>query len=135
MEDQEFYINEYRSEKERTAVLEDKISTARRELNAVSDRLERIKGSKLWAISKPARDVLHLMQRTKQRLGAYGSLRGIMRKVDSKMQERAARFSHGTRSFPDEARRKAEEETVFEKNIIFSILVPLYNTPKSIWMT
>ena len=128
--DMEDRIKEYMSEKERTDILKDKIVTARNDLNSVTDRLERIKGSTVWKMSKPARDVLHLMQRTKQRLGAYGSLRGIMRKVDSKMQEKAARKSHGTGSFPDAERRKAEQETVFERNIIFSILVPLYNTPK-----
>ncbi|MCR5595848.1 MAG: glycosyltransferase family 2 protein [Lachnospiraceae bacterium] len=131
MEDQNYYMKEYKAEKERTAVLEEKIRTATNEMNATADHLERIKGSKIWAMSKPARDVLHFLQRTKQRLGSYGSIRGIMRKVDSKMQERAARSSHGTKSFPDEARRKAEEETVFDKNIVFSILVPLYNTPKN----
>ena len=91
MEDQHYYISEYKSEKERTEALQAKIAAARNEMNATADRLERIKGSGLWKASKPARDVIHLLQRTKQRLGAYGSIRGIMRKVDSKMQERAAR--------------------------------------------
>ncbi len=130
MEDQNYYISEYKSEKERTEALQAKITAARNEMNATADRLERIKGSGLWKASKPARDVIHFLQRTKQRLGAYGSIRGIMRKVDSKMQERAARSSHGTKSFPDAVRRKKEEETKFDRDIVFSILVPLYNTPK-----
>ncbi|MCR5510814.1 MAG: glycosyltransferase family 2 protein [Lachnospiraceae bacterium] len=130
MEDLEFYRSEYKSEKERTEALEEKIRQATNEMNATAAHLERIKGSKLWKASKPARDVLHFMQRTKQRLGAYGSIRGIARKVDSKLKEKAARKSHGTGSFPDAARRAEEENTKFSRDIIFSILVPLYNTPK-----
>lgn len=130
MEDLEFYRSEYKSEKERTEALEEKIRQATNEMNATAAHLERIKGSKLWKASKPARDVLHFMQRTKQRLGAYGSIRGIARKVDSKLKEKAARKSHGTGSFPDAARRAEEESTKFSRDITFSILVPLYNTPK-----
>ena len=37
--------------------------------------------------------------------------------------------NHGTASFPDEARRKEEENYSFEKRPTISILVPLYNTP------
>ena len=119
MEDQEFYRSEYMSEKERTEALEEKIAAATNEMNATAAHLERIKGSKLWKASKPARDVLHLMQRTKQRLGAYGSIRGIARKVDSKLKEKAARKSHGTGSFPDSARRAEEEGTRFSRDITF----------------
>ena len=130
MEDLEFYRSEYKSEKERTEALEEKIAAATNEMNAAAAHLDRIKGSKLWKASKPARDVLHFLQRTKQRLGAYGSIRGIARKVDSKLKEKAARKSHGTGSFPDAARRAEEEGTKFPKDITFSILVPLYNTTK-----
>lgn len=130
MEDQNYYRNEYNNEKEKTAILTKKLNESRDEVNAVSSRLDRIKGSKLWAMSKPARDVIHFLQRTKQRLGAYGSIGGIMRKLKSKSIERKARFSHGTASFPDAEQRKIQSETVFDKDITFSILVPLYNTPK-----
>ena len=126
----EMYRKEYMEEKARTEALEAKIAVATAEMNAVSDRLNRIKGSAFWKASKPARDVIHLLQRTRQRLGAYGSFKGIARKVDSKLKEKAARKSHGTGSFPDEARRREESETVFDRSITFSILVPLYNTPK-----
>ncbi|MBQ8945613.1 MAG: glycosyltransferase family 2 protein [Lachnospiraceae bacterium] len=121
---------EYKAEKQRTAALETRLSEATAQMNAVSERVSRIKDSALWKASKPARDLIHLLQRTRQRLGAYGSVRGILRKIDSKSQERRARTSHGTGSFPDETRRRLESETVFNRNIVFSILVPLYNTPK-----
>jgi len=130
MEDQRYYRNEYNNEKEKTKTLESKLADATNNVNYLSARLERIKGSKFWKASKPARDVIHFLQRQKQRLGAYGSLRGIKNKLKSKSIERKARFSHGTLSFPDENRRKLESETKFDKDIVFSILVPLYNTPK-----
>ena len=37
---------------------------------------------------------------------------------------------YGTASFPDEERRRQEQETVFPRMVKFSILVPLYNTPQ-----
>jgi len=130
MEDQNYYMQEYKSEKEKTEVLEKKLAEATNQMNGTSARLERIKGSALWRASKPARDVIHFLQRTKQRVAAYGSIRGIMRKLNSKAIERKARASHGSASFPDAQERRRQEETVFDRNIIFSILVPLYNTPK-----
>lgn len=130
MEDQNYYMKEYKSEKEKTQILEKKLAEATNQMNGTADRLNRIKGSALWRASKPARDVLHFLQRTKQRVGAYGSIRGIARKLKSKSLERAARSSHGTLSFPTGEERRRQEETVFSKDIVFSILVPLYNTPK-----
>jgi len=130
MEDQKYFMSEYKSEKEKTEVLERKLTEATNEMNATQARLDRIKGSKLWELSKPARDVIHFLQRTKQRITRYGSIKGILRKINSKRLERAARASHGTLSFPDADRRRMEEETVFDRDIVFSILVPLYNTPK-----
>lgn len=43
---------------------------------------------------------------------------------------RTRRKQHGLASFPNAEERKRQEETVFPKNITFSILVPLYNTPE-----
>lgn len=129
-EELEQYKKEYLAEKERTKTLEAKLNEATNEMNAAQKRLERIKGSSFWKLSKPARDVIHLLQRTRQRLGAYGSIRGIARKVDSKLKEKAARKSHGTGSFPNEERRMEETYAGFSRDILFSVLVPLYNTPR-----
>lgn len=130
VEDTKYYKSEYKAELERTKVLEEKVQAAREELDDYSARLARIKDSSFWKMSKPARDVIHFAQRTKQRLGAYGSVKGIIRKLDSKRIEKLARSSHGTKSFPDAEERKLQESTVFDKDVTFSILVPLYNTPE-----
>ena len=54
----------------------------------------------------------------------------MYRRYKQKRGEATKRVDFGTKSFPDAARRKLEEETVFPRKIKFSILVPLYNTPE-----
>ena len=54
----------------------------------------------------------------------------MLAKLDYKKIERKAMARYGTESFPDEARAKEERETVFDRMIKISILVPLYNTPE-----
>lgn len=54
----------------------------------------------------------------------------MYRRWKQKRGEAVKRVDFGTRSFPDEARRRTEEETVFPRELKISILVPLYNTPE-----
>ncbi|MCR5478038.1 MAG: glycosyltransferase family 2 protein [Lachnospiraceae bacterium] len=91
--------------------------------------LRRLKGTFLWKLTLPARRLVRFSQRTLRRIRNLGSLRGFYIKARGKMLERRKRLDFGTRSYPDAARRKAEENTVFSKKVLFSILVPLYNTP------
>ena len=130
MEDQKYYRDEYNNEKERTELLNKKLQDSKAHADELQNQLTRIKGSGFWKASKPARDAIHFLQRQKQRVAAYGSVRGVANKLKSKSIEKRARFSHGTASFPNEEERKLQSETVFDKEVIFSILVPLYNTPQ-----
>lgn len=66
-----------------------------------------------------------------KRIYHLGGPRGIKRKLESKAIERKARLKHGTQSFPNEEERKEQRAKVFPKDVTFSILVPLYNTPES----
>ena len=125
-----YYRDLYEQEKKKTAKLSDRLADANRKAEDLQENLDRIKNSGLWKAAKPARDAYHFLKRTGDRVGQYGSPKGIARKVKSKMIEKQARLQHGTRSFPDENQRKAEESRVFTKDITFSILVPLYNTPE-----
>lgn len=125
-----YYRDLYEQEKKKTARLSDRLADANRKAEDLQENLDRIKNSGLWKAAKPARDAYHFLKRTGDRVGQYGSPKGIARKVKSKMIEKQARLQHGTRSFPDENQRKAEETKVFPKDITFSILVPLYNTPE-----
>ena len=124
-----YYKDAYERERRKGAVLTDKLAQAERENAESEERLGRIKGSVFWRISKPLRSLVHWVRRTKERLGYYGSVKGVMRKLNAKKIERKARTQHGTASFPDAAEADRQSREKFGRSIKFSILVPLYNTP------
>lgn len=93
-------------------------------------KINRIKTNPVWKMSAPFRKAMHYVIRQKNRLKNCGNLRGIWAKIKYKGREREAMERYGTASFPTEERRREEEETVFPHMVKFSILVPLYNTPK-----
>ncbi|MCR5011445.1 MAG: glycosyltransferase family 2 protein [Lachnospiraceae bacterium] len=121
----------YLSEKQRTEKLKIRIEQERAAAEAAGKRLAEIKSTGIWKLSGPARSFYHFLQRTKDRVARYGSIRGIARKISSKSIEKKARLQHGTASFPDADERKRQEETVFPEGLKISILVPLYNTPQN----
>lgn len=125
-----FYREAYLKEKKKAVRLADRLADANAQVEDLSGKLQRIKGSGIWKASKPLRSLWHFMQRTKERVGNYGSPKGIARKIRNKMIEKQACRQHGTASFPSPEEAKAQRETIFSKQIKFSILVPLYNTPK-----
>lgn len=125
-----FYREAYKREKKKGRVLEGKFADAEHKSADLEGRLNRIKGSIFWRMSKPLRSLVHWMRRTKERLGYYGSIKGIARKLNAKMIERKARTQHGTASFPNAEEAKRQRETKFDREVKFSILVPLYNTPE-----
>lgn len=131
---QEEKLRSYRDalerEEEKQTVLQKKLEEEQQKNGDLETKLERIKGSKIWKMSKPLRDVMHFMMRTKERLGYYGSLKGIARKLNAKMIEKKARRQHGTASFPNAQEAERQKNTVFDRDVTFSILVPLYNTPE-----
>ncbi len=125
-----FYREAYGREKDKERVLSGKLSAAQKENAKLESELGLIKGGFIWKLSKPVRVFTHWVQRTKERLGYYGSIKGIARKVNAKMIETRARAQHGTKSFPDEAEAQRQRDTKFGRPIKFSILLPLYNTPE-----
>ncbi len=130
-EQQRDYKRAYEAEKQKNNLLAGKLADAQNQIEDLEGKLSRIKGSIFWKMSKPLRDVVHWLARTRERLGYYGSPKGIARKIKSKMIEKQARTQHGTASFPDAAEAERQRKTVFPKDVTFSILVPLYNTPKN----
>ena len=125
-----YYQEAYQKEKKKTAKLSARLADANMQVEDLTGKLNRIKDSGIWKASKPLRSAYHFMKRTSQRVGNYGSPKGIARKIRNKMIEREARTQHGLASFPSPEQRKIQEETVFPRKITFSILVPLYNTPR-----
>lgn len=125
-----YYRDAYAREKRKGEALAAKLAAAQQKEEELSARLTRIKGSMFWRLSKPLRMAVHRVRRVKERLGYYGSVKGVLRKLNAKKIERKARMQHGTASFPnaEEAARQGKE--TFSRNIRFSILMPLYNTPE-----
>lgn len=125
-----FYRESYRREKSRGRTLRMKLAEAEKKKEETQGKLDRIKGSPLWRASKPLRMLFHRIARTKERLGCYGSLKGIARKINAKMIERQARVQHGTASFPEIEEAARQRLHKFDREVKFSILMPLYNTPE-----
>ncbi len=124
------YKQSYEEELERNAFLAERIAELEEEKEELSFKLNRIKNNPLWKASAPARKAMHFCIRNAKRVKNLGGPRGILMKLDYKKREREAMKQYGTKSFPNEEKRKLEEETVFEYAPLISILVPLYNTDK-----
>ena len=116
------YQELYENEREKCAELADKLALLETENEDLQQRLNKIKNSGFWKISKPARSVIHFTRRQKDRLVSCGSIKGVAKKVVSKRKEKKVLKTFGTESFPTP--QQIEEQ----RNI--SILVPLWNTPK-----
>lgn len=125
-----YYKDAYEREKSKGEVLAGKLADADQRGAELEGRLNRIKGSVFWRVTKPLRLLVHWVRRTKERLGYYGSVKGVARKLNAKKIERKARAQHGTASFPNEEEAARQGKETFSRNVKFSILVPLYNTPE-----
>lgn len=121
------YKEAYEKEHIKCADLASRVAELDEKNDELTFKLNRIKNHPLWKMSAPLRKVMHYVIRQRDRLRNCGNLRGIWAKIKYKQREREAMEHYGTASFPDEARRKAEQETVFPHMVKISILVPLWN--------
>ncbi|MCD8380037.1 MAG: glycosyltransferase, partial [Lachnospiraceae bacterium] len=122
------YKEAYEKEHLKNAALAERVAQLEDQNGELQFKIDRIKKNPLWKASKPARDVIHIVQGQAQRLKNCGGPKGVAAKIDYKKREREAMKQFGTASFPDEARAKAEREAEFAYRPLISILVPLYNT-------
>jgi len=127
---EKYYQDLYEREKEKNEQLAYRLSASQREVEDLTRKLDKIKGSIFWKLAKPARVVINYCIATKNRILCHGNPKGIAHKLLSKYRGKKAIRIHGTGSFPSVAEREKEETTVFPKDVTFSILVPLYNTPE-----
>lgn len=125
------YKEEYEQELERNTLLAERIAELTEEKEELAFKLNRIKTNPIWKASTPIRMAGHRTVNFIRRVKNQGGPRGILMKLDYKKREKEAMKSYGTKSFPDEERRAFEENYKFEKHPLFSILVPLYNTPEN----
>lgn len=130
MAEEKNYQEAYEKEHIKTADLTERVAVLEAKNEELNFKLSRIKNNPLWKASAPLRRGMHFVIRQRDRLKNCGSIRGVLAKLDYKKIERKAMARYGTESFPDEARAKEERETVFDRMIKISILVPLYNTPE-----
>ena len=125
-----FYRDAYERERKKNRFLSGRLADEEYKNRELEKNLADIKGTLLWRLSKPLRSLVHWVHRTKERVGRYGDLKGILRKLNAKGIERKARIQHGTESFPSAEEAQRQRETRFDRSVRFSILVPLYNTPE-----
>ncbi|MGN0376591.1 MAG: glycosyltransferase family 2 protein [Suilimivivens sp.] len=124
------YREAYEKEHIKTADLAERVAVLEAKNEELNFKLNRIKNNPLWKASAPLRKCMHFVIRQKDRVKNCGNLRGVIAKLKYKKIEREAMEQFGTKSFPDEARARAEREQVFERMVKISILVPLWNTPE-----
>lgn len=125
-----YYKDAYEQEKAKTNVLAGKLADAQNAVEDLDFKLKRIKNNPFWKMTKPFRSVIHWIIRMRDRIVRLGSPKNILRKLKSKQIERKAMKSYGTESFPTMEQIAGMRNHVFSKNVKFSILVPLYNTPQ-----
>jgi len=126
----EYYQLAYEKEKQKNTDLAAKLAEAQALAEDLDFKLKRIKNNPIWKLTTPLRSVMHWMIRMKDRIVRLGNPKGALRKLRSKMIEKKAMKQHGKASFPTREEADIQRAETFSKDITFSILVPLYNTPK-----
>lgn len=125
------YKEQYESELERNAILSERLAELEAEKEEVEYKLNRIKNNPLWKALAPARKFINKSVNFYRKIKNIGGLRGLKQKLAYKKREAEAKTHYGTKSFPDETQRQFEETFAFPYRPLFSILVPLYNTDRT----
>ena len=126
----QFYRDAYERERKKNQFLSGRLADEEHKNRELEKNLADIKGTRLWRLSKPLRSMVHWVHRTKERLARCGNVKGFLKRLSAKNIEWKARKQHGTDSYPKPEEVKRQQNTRFSKPIIFSILMPLYNTPE-----
>lgn len=124
------YRDAYEKEHYKAVYLANRVAQLEDQVDDLQFKLDRIKNNPVWKASGPARKCMHFVIRQKDRLKNCGSIGGVIQKLRYKSWEKKAMTHYGTASFPAPEERKRQEETVFERMVKISILVPLWNTPQ-----
>lgn len=133
MDYKELYEQEqekYEELKKRYEELDIKYENALSEASLSKANLDKIKSSPAWKATKPLRVVYFFFKRTQTAYVMYGGIIGVTKKIVHKMHQKRVQKDYGSKSYPSEEVRKQQESEKFSKDITFSILVPLYNTPE-----
>lgn len=124
-----YYKDMYYREKEKNEKLTRELTDLEAEHAELSLKWNTLKQSFIYRAIMPFRLAWSHFKNACIRVKRLGSFSEVRRKLRSKRIEKQAYKYHGTESYPSDEERKKAESTVFKKDHVFSILIPLYNTP------
>ncbi len=127
---EQYYKDLYEKEIEKREELTKQLVRVEEENAELHRKIDLLKNSMLFKMIKPFRNAWARFKNAVVRVKRYGNLRNVIDKLKSKRVEMNAYKRFGTRSLPDAEARRSQEEHEFKEKHIFSILVPLYNTPE-----
>ena len=125
------YREAYEQEKYKSTYLAGRVAELEDQVDDLQFKLDRIKNNPVWKASAPFRRCMHFCIRQVDRVKHCGSLSGVIDKMKYKANERKAMCHYGTESFPDDAERERQKNTVFDRMVKVSVLTPLWNTPEN----
>ena len=125
------YREAYEQEKYKSTYLAGRVAELEDQVDDLQFKLDRIKNNPVWKASAPFRRCMHFCIRQVDRGKNCGSLSGVIDKMKYKANERKAMCHYGTESFPDDAERERQKNTVFDRMVKVSVLTPLWNTPEN----
>ena len=126
----EYYKELYEKEHDKNKKLTQDLVDAEAKVADLTYKLDKIRKSKLWKMIYPARLLWSHTKNLFIRIKRYGSIKNLKKKIESKIIEKKAYKSYGTLSLPDAEETAKQRAVIFPRDITFSILVPLYNTPE-----
>ena len=125
------YREAYEQEKYKSTYLAGRVAELEDQVDDLQFKLDRIKNNPVWKASAPFRRCMHFCIRQVDRVKNCGSLSGVIDKMKYKANERKAMCHYGTESFPDDAERERQKNTVVDRMVKVSVLTPLWNTPEN----
>lgn len=125
-----YYKELYVKEKEKNEQLVTELADLEAKHEELSHKVDVLKHSLIYRAITPFRLVWSHMKNAVIRVKRLGSLSEVIRKLKSKKIERSAYKLHGTESFLTGEELEKAKNTKFNKQHVFSILIPLYNTPE-----
>ena len=126
----DYYKDLYEKERQKVADLTEKLVDAEAKVADLTYKMDKLRNSLVWKLIYPARLAWSHTKNLFIRIRRYGSFSNLRKKIESKIIERKAYRSYGTLSMPTAEEIEAQKNTHFDRDIRFSILVPLYNTPE-----
>lgn len=126
----EYYKDLYEKEHAKNRELTQSLVDAEAKVADLNYKMDKLRNSLIWKSIYPFRLAWSHTKNMFIRIKRYGNFKNLMRKIESKRIERKAYKSYGTLSMPSEEEISKQRNEKFSKNIKFSILVPLYNTPE-----